>query len=877
MKRDEVGRLTRQKDINAEVALYTSNVGEHPGRTLGSGRYQLTAETPDLYAEVVSGSNPSAVLLSGRLPVSDVPLSITPISALSSPDVSVPGLLGDALEIGGAKYLDLATTEGSLAPEGRFTGVVEFNKTLAFLTPSSGNGRRDALSVTNPADQTAVSRQLGNESIAYADGPTIPRTHVYPSKAQQLGAPGALGNEDLDVLASSVIGSAEGSWRRHQGVTTDVHVTGMPERSEGLLHESRHQRPWDTLPRWKATIAVPLRLEGDGLQITFPADDLIASGVLGSSGAVELQNSYTDKGPLRSFVRVDDDDPTQVSDAASSPVTYTAAAHICAEEWQAATPLEPPQQALANTKGVTFADLEANTSGALEISPDLRGSPTGSPSVAEPTTLQSVAFWTMQTFKVRGVIDLNGRPTPVVFAGSDAHSTTLDPAHGTPMSGAALQESQPAGAGGSQVPPALTPKAASVYHPADVSTATTTRKQRRPAAPLLPPASGDPVGETPTGGPPSPPPEETEADRAQPADFSTLIGSRASLTTIIENWDRLIADQALLASAPPPALLPMPQGMEQYADQVVYVARAQHPPGLSQAVTSTVRTGLGRLDIQDVVVEERYFLVPATLTQQSPTMPERRRSWTITWPPERLDALNQIPTVVVPDDALGAYSHRNGVDPRRVLVLDTGDEHAHSQFTPLLPHAGSEEPIDHRGHGTSVGSLARLVAPDAEVHSSRVYRPVDRQADAATVYWALSLALLEEWHVVAIPLTVRPGVMEGVYPEGLAAVLTRRAHHTIPLVVCAAGNDGPGQVMSGPAMLPGAMVAVASDWTGHRAPYNSRPPLGSRVYTTLAYGGVDGEPVCTRTGPDGRAVDCFGSSFATAIIAGALATHRNQG
>src|SRR5664279_557728 len=91
MKRDEVGRLTRQKDINAEVALYTFNVGEHPGRTLGSGRYQLTAETPDLYAEVVSGSNPSAVLLSGRLPVSDVPLSITPISALSSPDVSVPG------------------------------------------------------------------------------------------------------------------------------------------------------------------------------------------------------------------------------------------------------------------------------------------------------------------------------------------------------------------------------------------------------------------------------------------------------------------------------------------------------------------------------------------------------------------------------------------------------------------------------------------------------------------------------------------------------------------------------------------------------------------------------------------------------------------
>jgi len=95
-----------------------------------------------------------------------------------------------------------------------------------------------------------------------------------------------------------------------------------------------------------------------------------------------------------------------------------------------------------------------------------------------------------------------------------------------------------------------------------------------------------------------------------------------------------------------------------------------------------------------------------------------------------------------------------------------------------------------------------------------------------------------------------------------------RAHsgHRLPVLVAAAGND-PNAPSRYPAILPGAVVAVALDASGNRASFNTPPRGGATVQE--AFGGTQTDPLGDITRPGEPQEDLWGTSFAAGIVTGA--------
>ena len=67
-----------------------------------------------------------------------------------------------------------------------------------------------------------------------------------------------------------------------------------------------------------------------------------------------------------------------------------------------------------------------------------------------------------------------------------------------------------------------------------------------------------------------------------------------------------------------------------------------------------------------------------------------------------------------------------------------------------------------------------------------------------------------------------------------------------------------------------AVVAVGQDAYGGRAPYNCRAAPGAPVHEIEAFGGLADDPVGSLNGRR----PLYGSSYATALVTGALANHQ---
>jgi hypothetical protein len=73
--------------------------------------------------------------------------------------------------------------------------------------------------------------------------------------------------------------------------------------------------------------------------------------------------------------------------------------------------------------------------------------------------------------------------------------------------------------------------------------------------------------------------------------------------------------------------------------------------------------------------------------------------------------------------------------------------------------------------------------------------------------------------------------------------------------------------MAFPATIPGVLVAVGQDALGARARYNCPAPNGVPVHEIEAFGGLAEDPVGELLGHHAL----YGSSYATALVTGALA------
>ena len=344
---------------------------------------------------------------------------------------------------------------------------------------------------------------------------------------------------------------------------------------------------------------------------------------------------------------------------------------------------------------------------------------------------------------------------------------------------------------------------------------------------------------------------------------------------MIDQWGGLIGALGLEQLAQP-RILPLSSTAPGYADAVLRVAIIGHPRNVGRALVNGLRNQLRRSTITGVTVDLGYFL--SLVAAQGPIDggPDTVDGWSVVWEPEHVNELRRPLAVAVPSSALGAAFVSGWPKTRKVVLVDTGDEGAACQIGFDLSDSDEEVPCDNDGHGTSVGSLIRMVAPDATVDCFRVLPHGDRVVHAGALLNALTEALHPAigYHLVSVPLRADIGVEERGKRLSLQRILNQHANTTLPtpVVVCAAGNDGPNAAMDYPATAPGVMVAVGFDWSGVPAGYNCRRPRGAAVHTVGAFGGIEADPLGTLRRPGQESKVLYGSSYATALITGAIAS-----
>jgi hypothetical protein len=211
---------------------------------------------------------------------------------------------------------------------------------------------------------------------------------------------------------------------------------------------------------------------------------------------------------------------------------------------------------------------------------------------------------------------------------------------------------------------------------------------------------------------------------------------------------------------------------------------------------------------------------------------------------------------------------------RNVVVVDTGTSDRTTTMLDMTSGQPSVGPgVDLNGHGSVMQQLVRAVNPDAQIVAARVLQNAQGEA------WPTIAALIA---LVWGNVLVTPGVisMSVVFPPlsgcvtTLGATLTWLLAQTPPLggwpvFVSAAGNAGANVALPYPAAMamPTAIVVGSWDWAAQPAAYSG--PAGRSNSPAWAYGGVNGDPVVQTTN-DSKVRSWFGTSVATALVAGAL-------
>ena len=352
-------------------------------------------------------------------------------------------------------------------------------------------------------------------------------------------------------------------------------------------------------------------------------------------------------------------------------------------------------------------------------------------------------------------------------------------------------------------------------------------------------------------------------------DFSTLVGPRSALESVVTLWSQLV-DTTTLRQVNAPRILPLSPAAQAAPDVVLRVAIINHPARLGEALIERLRDQLPRLGLVEVSADRGYFLGPAAMGVNAPA--ER---WTVTWTTKHASELRRPVNVSLPPTALGS-AFVAGWPPKRTIVLvDSGDQGADSQIGFELYNSDYENPADAKGHGTSVGSLIRLAAPGAGVQSFRVLQNDESLVQSGLLLQALTEALhpAHGSHVVCIPQRALISADARGHQATLERILHQHAGspYPTPVVVCAAGNEGRRQSMRFPATVRGVLVARGLTWSGEIAKYNCSPPPGPAPHMVDAFGGVEGDPIGTRARPQQPEKGLYGSSYAAALVTGAVA------
>ena len=390
-------------------------------------------------------------------------------------------------------------------------------------------------------------------------------------------------------------------------------------------------------------------------------------------------------------------------------------------------------------------------------------------------------------------------------------------------------------------------------------------------------ASEPPVGQPPIAAPPPDPGPPTDEQRAP---FTTLIGPAPDLVAFADTAWESMAEALAATGASRPELLALPdrgsaaRDRDQDSAAELRVAVVRHNPGASPTVAAALAE---RLNGSEITVETGFFLRPAALPAPSSPGP-----WRVSTDPSPVTQLNTGlgMDLVRCNCLLGGRDllARTATAPRRLVLIDSGDEGAAEQVTfDAFPPIVDQPPRDELGHGTAVGGLIRAVAPQAEITCFRVVADGRDTIESAILLNAVVEAIAYgDVDVLCIPVRDEENPRLVRERTGLQRILERRVARGMPMpvIVCAAGNDGPDEPMAFPALVPGVLVVSALDASGSPADYNCLRPDGwsEYIHQVEAYGGESGRPFVTLTRSDGARAELYGTSFGAGLVAGAVAT-----
>jgi hypothetical protein len=360
-----------------------------------------------------------------------------------------------------------------------------------------------------------------------------------------------------------------------------------------------------------------------------------------------------------------------------------------------------------------------------------------------------------------------------------------------------------------------------------------------------------------------------------PATFTSLVGALGDLAAMADHWNSRAA--AVLRNLSPPRVLlhPGEDASPQGRPTDMRVAVLEHPAGVAGTVVPALIELASDVAVGSVAVDPGYWLSPVTRGMRGSPPHASAPVWTTNWNRRHLPKLRGFPAPALPRTVAGAWATGRS----RVLLIDTGDSRAVRQASFLVQRINTQDhpPRDWHGHGTSIGDLVRLRAPNAAVTALRIFAPGSRYSASPALLAALNWAL----HPIAgadIVCVAQRAEIGNDHAEHLAVVLTILEHAVregfpLPVVVCAAGNSRGRRMvewMSLPATAPGVLAVRAIGWRGDLLRYNCVPPRGATVDLVEAYGGEEHEPIGMTAAPSSE-VRMIGTSYAAALVVGALA------
>lgn len=336
------------------------------------------------------------------------------------------------------------------------------------------------------------------------------------------------------------------------------------------------------------------------------------------------------------------------------------------------------------------------------------------------------------------------------------------------------------------------------------------------------------------------------------AGFTTVVGTPGDLGRLRDAWEQLQTPRRLGLSQPQQIEL---SHLELYSGHP-QVAVITHEEGLAaQAADGLQAELLANPSLPTLLCEPGFFFRAA----QQASLPGTGG-----------------PTVELDDDSVDAAVENRPYFPAltgsKVALLDSGDTSAtHDQiiFEGTKPQPCASD--DKLGHGSAVAAIIRAVRPSADIYPVTVLRAANAPSYDVLNGLIYCLWACQDFDIINASLSTEPlGDCPNALGLSLAYVMAVRAKQggNLPILVAAAGNTPDTEEAQYPALLPGAIVAIALDWHGQLADYNAEiPEIG--IETQEAFGGTKNKPF-GYIKVDGKPDEpIFGTSFAAAIVTAA--------